>query len=107
MRGVWQTSQSKDLITIKGELKRYMDALFWLRKSPGAGFILICGFGIAYGMDHRRTPHVQIRASPERNVVPSEVRLRVSTDIVSSVAMIAWDYEGDGTFDVEGSHLYS
>jgi len=84
-----------------------MKLLFWLRKSIGPVFILICGFGIAYGMDHSRTPHVQIRASPERDVAPSEVRLRVSTDDVSPVAMIAWDFQGDGTFDVEGPTLYS
>ncbi|MDH4360742.1 MAG: hypothetical protein OEW33_08390 [Nitrospirota bacterium] len=83
-----------------------MAALFWLRKSLGAVFILICGFGIAYGMDHSRTPHVQVRASPERDVAPSEVRLRVSMDDASSVERIAWDYEGDGTFDAEGPNLY-
>ncbi|MDT3779311.1 hypothetical protein PJI16_17240 [Nitrospira sp. MA-1] len=58
-------------------------------------------------MDHSRTPLVHIRASPERDVVPSKVSLRVSTDMVPEVEMIAWDYDGDGRFDAEGPHLHS
>lgn len=84
-----------------------MKPLLWLRKSAGAFFVLICGIGIAYGMDHSRTPLVQIRVSPELDVVPSEVRLSVSTDSVPEVELIAWDYEGDGRFDAEGPHLHS
>ena len=57
---------------------------------------------IAYGMDHSRMPLVQIRASPERDVAPSTVNLRVSTDSVPEVKLIAWDYEGDGRFDAGG-----
>lgn len=84
-----------------------MKPVFWLRKSAGAIFVFICGVGIAYAMDQSRTPLVHIRASPERAVVPSEVSLRVSTDSVRDVDMIAWDYEGDGRFDAEGLHLHS
>lgn len=84
-----------------------MKPVFWLRKSAGAIFVFICGVGIAYAMDHSRTPLVHIRASPERGVVPGEVSLRVSTDSVTEVGMIAWDYEGDGRFDAEGPHLHS
>ena len=84
-----------------------MKPVLWLRKSAGALFVLMCGIGIAYGMDHSRTPLVKIRASPERDVVPSDVSLRVSTDSVPEVELIAWDYEGDGKFDAEGPHLHS
>jgi hypothetical protein len=84
-----------------------MKPVLWLRKSAGAIFVLMCGIGIAYGMDHSRTPLVKIRVSPARDVAPSTVSLRVSTDSVSEVEMIAWDYEGDGRFDVEGPHLHS
>ena len=84
-----------------------MKPLLWLRKSAGAILVLMCGIGIAYGMDHSRTPLLQIRTSPERDVVPSEVSLRVSTDSVPEVEMIAWDYDGDGRFDAEGPHLHS
>ena len=65
-----------------------MKPLLWLRKSAGAILVLMCGIGIAYGMDHSRTPLLQIRTSPERDVVPSEVSLRVSTDSVPEVEMI-------------------
>ncbi len=58
-----------------------MKPVLWLRKSAGAILVLMCGIGIAYGMDHSRTPLLQIQASPERAVVPSEVSLRVSTNI--------------------------
>ncbi len=84
-----------------------MKPVLWLRKSAGAIFVLMCGIGIAYGMDHSRTPLVQIRASPERDVVPSDVSLRVSTDSVPEVEMIAWDCDGDGRFDAEGPNLHS
>lgn len=84
-----------------------MKPFLWLRKSAGAILVLMCGIGMAYGMDHSRTPLVQIRASPERDVVPSDVSLRVSTDTVPEVEMIAWDYEGDGRFDAEGPNLHS
>lgn len=46
-----------------------------------------------------------VRGSPVRNVTPSDVSLRVSTDLVPEVELIAWNYEGDGTFDAEGPHL--
>lgn len=48
---------------------------------------------------------VQLRVSPDRNVAPSLVALRVSIDIDQPVADIQWDYQGDGIIDVQGPHL--
>ena len=48
---------------------------------------------------------VQLRVSPDRNVAPSQVTLRVSIEIDQPVAQIQWDHQGDGTFEVEGPNL--
>lgn len=73
----------------------------------GAIVMIMCGFAVAYGMDHSRTPVVHIRALPPRNVAPGTVSLRVSTHIAAPVVKIAWDFQGDGTIDAEGADLYS
>jgi len=49
---------------------------------------------------------VQLRPTPDRNVAPSLVNLRVFTDLRESVTAIAWDYEGDGMIDVQGPDLF-
>jgi hypothetical protein len=51
------------------------------------------------------TNQVQLRVSPDRNVAPSEVALRVSINIDQPMALIQWDHQGDGTIDVQGSDL--
>ena len=48
---------------------------------------------------------VQLRVSPDRNVAPSEVTLRVSIDIQQPVTQIQWDHQGDGTIDAQGLDL--
>lgn len=48
---------------------------------------------------------VQLRVSPDRNVAPSQVNLRVSIAINQPVANIQWDYQGDGTIDTQGPDL--
>lgn len=49
--------------------------------------------------------HVQLRASPDRNVAPSQVTLRASMDIEHPVTQIQWDHQGNGTIDVQGPDL--
>ncbi|MGD9852209.1 MAG: hypothetical protein AB7T38_13170 [Nitrospirales bacterium] len=79
-----------------------------IRSQPvGVIVLVMCAFALAYGMDHSRTPSVHIRVSPPRDVAPSQVNLRVSAHLTAPVAKIAWDYEGDGIIDAEGSDLYS
>ncbi len=51
------------------------------------------------------TNQVQLRVSPDRNVAPSEVTLRVSIDIQQPVTQIQWDHQGDGTIDAQGLDL--
>jgi hypothetical protein len=51
------------------------------------------------------TNQVQLRVSPDRNVAPSEVTLRVSIDIDQPVTQIQWDHQGDGTIDAQGPDL--
>ena len=51
------------------------------------------------------TNQVQLRVSPDRNVAPSEVTLRVSLDLDQPLALIQWDYQGDGMIDAQGPDL--
>lgn len=51
------------------------------------------------------TNQVQLRVSPDRNVAPSQVALRISIDIDQPVANIQWDFQGDGAIDVQGPDL--
>jgi hypothetical protein len=51
------------------------------------------------------TNQIQLRVSPDRNVAPSQVTLRVSININQPVANIQWDYQGDGTIDAQGPDL--
>ena len=51
------------------------------------------------------TNHVRLRVSPDRNVAPSQVTLRVSIDIEQPVANIQWDFQGDGTIDAQSPDL--
>jgi hypothetical protein len=51
------------------------------------------------------TNQVQLRMSPDRNVAPSQVTLRVSIDIDQPVAQIQWDFQGDSTIDAQGPDL--
>jgi hypothetical protein len=51
------------------------------------------------------TNQVQLRASPDRNVAPSQVTLRVSIDIDQPVAQIQWDHQGNGIIDAQGMDL--
>jgi hypothetical protein len=51
------------------------------------------------------TNQMQLRVSPDRNVAPSEVTLRVSIDIQQPVMQIQWDHQGDGTIDAQGPDL--
>ncbi len=48
---------------------------------------------------------VHLRVSPDRDIVPSEVTLRVSLDLEHPVTQIQWDHQGDGTIDAQGSDL--
>jgi hypothetical protein len=48
---------------------------------------------------------VELRVTPDRNVAPSEVTLRVSIDIDQPVTQIQWDHQGDGTIDAQGPNL--
>ena len=48
---------------------------------------------------------VQLRASPDRNVAPSQVTLRASSDLEHPVTQIQWDHQGNGTIDVQGPDL--
>jgi uncharacterized Zn-binding protein involved in type VI secretion len=48
---------------------------------------------------------VELRVTPDRNVAPSEVTLRVSIDIDQPVTQIQWDHQGDGTIDAQGPDL--
>lgn len=84
-----------------------MNTLLWLRKPIGVILILLCGLSLAYAMNLSRSPLVQIRVFPARDIAPSEVNLSVSINLASPVEMIAWDHQGDGTFDVEGPNLQS
>ncbi|WP_342348104.1 PKD domain-containing protein [uncultured Nitrospira sp.] len=52
------------------------------------------------------TNQVQLRVSPDRNVAPSQVTLRVSIEIDQPVANIQWDFQGDGTIDLQGPDLF-
>ncbi|MBA3612813.1 MAG: hypothetical protein H0W49_07830 [Nitrospirales bacterium] len=52
------------------------------------------------------TNQVQLRVSPDRNVAPSQVTLRVSIEIDQPVANIQWDYHGDGTIDLQGPDVF-
>ena len=51
------------------------------------------------------TSQVQLRVSPDRNVAPSEVVLRVSIDLEQPVTLIQWDHQGDGTIEAQGLNL--
>ena len=51
------------------------------------------------------TNQVQLRVSPDRNVAPSQVTLRVAIEIDQPVGNIQWDYEGDGAIEAQGSDL--
>ncbi|MCA9500528.1 MAG: hypothetical protein KC588_15150, partial [Nitrospira sp.] len=51
------------------------------------------------------TSQVQLRGSPDRNVAPSQVTLRVFIDIEQPVDNIQWDFQGDGTIDAQGRNL--
>jgi len=51
------------------------------------------------------TNQIQLRVSPDRNVAPSQVTLRVSIDIDQPVNNIQWDFQGDGTIDAQGADL--
>ena len=51
------------------------------------------------------TNQVQLRVSPDRNLAPSEVTLRVSIDIQQPLTQIQWDHQGDGLIDAQGSDL--
>ena len=51
------------------------------------------------------TNQVHLRVSPDRNVAPSAVTLRVSIESEQPVAQIQWDHQGDGTIDVQGPDL--
>ncbi len=48
---------------------------------------------------------VQLQISPDRNVAPSQVTLRVSIEIEQPVTQIQWDHQGDGTIDAQGPDL--
>ncbi|MDR4495904.1 MAG: PKD domain-containing protein [Nitrospirales bacterium] len=48
---------------------------------------------------------VQLRVSPDRNVAPSLVRLRLDADLEQPITQIQWDYQGDGTIDAQGPNL--
>jgi hypothetical protein len=48
---------------------------------------------------------IQLRASPDRNVAPSQATLQVSTDFESPATQIQWDYQGDGIIDAQGPDL--
>jgi hypothetical protein len=52
------------------------------------------------------TSQVQVRASPDRNVVPSQVTLRVSIEMERPVAQIQWDHKGNGIIDAQGPDLH-
>ncbi|MCA9454006.1 MAG: PKD domain-containing protein, partial [Nitrospira sp.] len=52
------------------------------------------------------TNQVELRVSPDRNVAPSQVTLRVSIDIDHPVADIQWDFQGDGIIDAQGQDLH-
>ncbi len=52
------------------------------------------------------TNQAHLRVSPDRNVAPSLVTLRVSIDIDQPVANIQWDFQGDGTIDGQGPDLH-
>ena len=51
------------------------------------------------------TDQVQLRVSPDRNVAPSEVTLRVSIELDQPVTLIQWDHQGDGIIDAQGPDL--
>ena len=82
-----------------------MNVLFWLWKP--VCIIVLCGCSLAFALDINGQPLVHIRASPQMDVSPSEVRFRVSTNLAFPVEMIAWDYQGDGIFDATGRNLRS
>jgi hypothetical protein len=48
---------------------------------------------------------VQLRASPDRNVAPSQVTLRVFIENEYSATHIQWDYQGNGVIDAQGPDL--
>ncbi|GJL60996.1 MAG: hypothetical protein NPIRA03_38530 [Nitrospirales bacterium] len=52
------------------------------------------------------TNNVQLRVSPDRNVAPSQVTLRISIDIDQPVANIQWDFQGNGIIDAQGQDLH-
>jgi glucodextranase-like protein/K319-like protein len=52
------------------------------------------------------TNNVRLRVSPDRNVAPSQITLRISIDIDQPVANIQWDFQGDGIIDGQGSDLF-
>ena len=81
--------------------------MLFRRQTAGILVMILCAIALAYGMDHSQKPTVHIRVSPSRDVAPSEVSLRVSTQLASPVVRIAWDFQGDGTIDAEGPDLYS
>ncbi len=51
------------------------------------------------------TNNVQLGVSPDRNVAPSQVTLRVSIETNQPVSKIQWDYQGDGAIDAQGPDL--
>ena len=57
-----------------------------------------CGFSASTSLQVQTTEvladQVELRVTPDRNVAPSEVTLRVAIDIQQPVTLIQWDYEG-------------
>ena len=51
------------------------------------------------------TNQVQLRVSPDRNVAPSDVKLRMLIDIEHPVTLMQWDHQGDGIIDAQGPDL--
>ncbi|WP_454062961.1 PKD domain-containing protein [Candidatus Nitrospira salsa] len=51
------------------------------------------------------TEQVRLRASPDRNITPSEVTLRASVELERPVVHYQWDFQGDGTIDTQGPDL--
>ncbi len=49
---------------------------------------------------------VQLRVTPDRDIAPSEVTLRVSLDLEQPVTLIQWDHQGDGIIDAQGPDLF-
>ncbi len=83
--------------------------------SPGATTVVaqvtnVCGLGASTSLQVQTTDvstnKVEVRVSPDRNVAPSEVTMRVSIDIQHPVTLIQWDHQGDGTIEAYGIGLF-